>query len=166
MSETTSVREESTEQRLESWLSSLEDHVFSSREIACYPMNWKVILIYKISFFLILTSTSEIKNYFEKRFVLFARHVLHSQSHQSHNFTEIRGNIRLSFIRFAMHRGADKSLARPGRKQANVSVRMAWISFGFLPCRKKKLDDGSRLDVVEIARVPDMLPSLFPSWLS
>ena len=36
------------------------------------------------------------------------------------------------------YRGADKSLARPGRKQANVSVRMAWISFGALPCRKKK----------------------------
>ena len=33
---------------------------------------------------------------------------------------------------------ADKSLARPGRKQANVSVRMAWISFGALPCKKKK----------------------------
>jgi len=36
-----------------------------------------------------------------------------------------------------------------------------------LPCRKKKkkkLDDSSRLDVVEIARVPYMLPSLFPSW--
>jgi len=30
------------------------------------------------------------------------------------------------------YRGADKSLARPGRKQANVSVRMAWISFGIL----------------------------------
>jgi len=29
---------------------------------------------------------------------------------------------------------------------------------------EKKLDDSSRLDVVEIARVPDMLPSLFPSW--
>ena len=34
--------------------------------------------------------------------------------------------------------GADKSLARPRRKQANVSVRRAWISFGALPCRKKK----------------------------
>jgi len=34
------------------------------------------------------------------------------------------------------------------------------ISFGTLPCRKKKLDDSSRLDVVGIARVPDMLPSL------
>jgi len=34
-----------------------------------------------------------------------------------------------------MYRGADKSLARPGRKQANVSVRMAWISFGALPCK-------------------------------
>ena len=28
----------------------------------------------------------------------------------------------------------------------------------------KKLGDSSRLDVVEIARVPDMFPSLFPSW--
>ena len=38
-----------------------------------------------------------------------------------------------------MYRGADKSLARPGRKQANVSVRMARISFGALPCRKRNL---------------------------
>ena len=30
--------------------------------------------------------------------------------------------------------GADKSLARPGRKQSNVSVRMTWISFGARPC--------------------------------
>jgi len=28
-----------------------------------------------------------------------------------------------------------QSLARPGRKQTNASVRMAWISFGALPCR-------------------------------
>ena len=33
------------------------------------------------------------------------------------------------------YRGASKSLAWPGRKQANVSVRMVWISFGALPCR-------------------------------
>jgi len=37
------------------------------------------------------------------------------------------------------YRGADKSLARPGRKQANVSVRKACISFSALPCRKKNL---------------------------
>jgi len=30
--------------------------------------------------------------------------------------------------------------------------------------KKKELDASSRFDVVEIARVPDMLPSLFPSW--
>ena len=35
--------------------------------------------------------------------------------------------------------GADKSLAHPGRKKANVSVRMMWISFGTLPYRKKTL---------------------------
>jgi len=37
-----------------------------------------------------------------------------------------------------IYRGADKSLARPGRKQVNVSMRMAWISFRALPCEKKK----------------------------
>jgi len=60
-------------------------------------------------------------------------------------------------------RGADKSLAPPGKKQANVSVRM--VEFPSAPCLVRiKLDDSSRLDVVEIARIPDMLPSLFPSW--
>jgi len=28
----------------------------------------------------------------------------------------------------------------------------------------EELDDSSRLDIVEIACVPDMLPSVFPSW--
>ena len=65
---------------------------------------------------------------------------------------------------YLYYKGADKSLARPGRKQANISIKMAWISFGALPRTKKELDDSSRLDVVEIARVSDMLPSLFPSW--
>ena len=41
-------------------------------------------------------------------------------------------------IECEVYREADKSLARPGRKQVNVSVRMAWISFGALPCRKTK----------------------------
>ena len=41
-------------------------------------------------------------------------------------------NVSSSWI----YRGADKSLARPGSKHANVSVRMAWISFGAFPCRK------------------------------
>jgi len=42
-------------------------------------------------------------------------------------------------------------------------VTMTRISFGAMACRgKRKLDDSSRLDVVEIARVPDMFPSLFP----
>jgi len=37
------------------------------------------------------------------------------------------------------YKGADKSLARPGRKQANASVRMVRIPIGALPCRKKIL---------------------------
>ena len=37
-----------------------------------------------------------------------------------------------------LYRGADNSLTQSGRKQANVSVRMARVSFGALLCRKKK----------------------------
>jgi len=46
------------------------------------------------------------------------------------------------------YRGADKSLARLGRKQANISVRMACISFGVLPCRKKKNLMTSRVSML------------------
>ena len=47
-------------------------------------------------------------------------------------------------------------------KKANVSVRMVWISFGALPCRKKeKPYDNSRFDVVEIARVSWHASELF-----
>jgi hypothetical protein len=40
-----------------------------------------------------------------------------------------------------------------------------WSDFPSAPCLagEKKPDESSRLDVVEIARVPDKLPSLFPS---
>jgi len=42
-----------------------------------------------------------------------------------------------------------------------------WREFpsGALLCRVNELGDSSRLDVVEMARVADMLPSLFPFWL-
>jgi len=41
-----------------------------------------------------------------------------------------------------------------------------WREFPSAPslAGEKKLDDSSRLDAVEIARVSDMVPSLFPSW--
>ena len=42
-----------------------------------------------------------------------------------------------------------------------------WREFPSAPCLGGgggELDDSSRLDVVEIARIPDMLPSLFHSW--
>jgi len=44
-------------------------------------------------------------------------------------------------------------MAYDGACSPNVSVRMAWISFCDLPCKKKKLDDSLRLHVVEIAHV-------------
>jgi len=33
-----------------------------------------------------------------------------------------------------------------------------------LALQEKKLDESPRLDVVEIARAPDVLPGLFVSW--
>ena len=42
-----------------------------------------------------------------------------------------------------------------------------WREFPSASCfagGEAKIDVSSRLDVVEIARAPDMLPSLFPSW--
>ena len=45
------------------------------------------------------------------------------------------------------------TVAYDGACSPNISVRMTWISFGALPCRKKKLNDSLPLDVVEIARV-------------
>ena len=44
------------------------------------------------------------------------------------------------------------TVAYDGACSSNVSVRIVWISFSALPYRKKRLDDSSRLDVVEIAR--------------
>jgi hypothetical protein len=40
-----------------------------------------------------------------------------------------------------------------------------WREFPSAPCLAgvKKIDDNPRLDAVEIARVPEMLPTLFPS---
>jgi len=57
-----------------------------------------------------------------------------------------------SFLWF--YRGADKSLARPGRKQANVSVRMTRISFGALPSRKKKNLMTARVSMLLKSRTP------------
>jgi len=41
-----------------------------------------------------------------------------------------------------------------------------WREFASAPCLagEKKLDDSSRLDDVEIARMPELFPSLFLSW--
>ena len=43
--------------------------------------------------------------------------------------------------------------ANDGACFANVSFRMAWISFEVLPCRKKKHGERLHIDIVEIERV-------------
>jgi len=43
-----------------------------------------------------------------------------------------------------------------------------WCEFPSAPCLAEggggELDDSSRLDFVEMTRVPDLRASLFPSW--
>jgi len=50
---------------------------------------------------------------------------------------DITGAAASATTATVMYRGADKSLALPGRTQPNVSVRMARISFGAMPYRKR-----------------------------
>jgi len=55
----------------------------------------------------------------------------------------------------------------PDQEGNKLMFLSEWLEFPSAPClaqKKKKLGDSSRLDVVEIARVSDMLPSLCPSW--
>ena len=55
----------------------------------------------------------------------------------------------------------------PDQEGNKLMFLSEWREFPPAPClagKKKKLDDSSRLDVVDIARVPDMLPSFFPSF--
>ena len=63
-----------------------------------------------------------------------------------------------------LYRGAGKSL--PYQERNKLMFLSEWREFPSAPCLtgKKNLYDSSRLHVVEIARVPDMLPSFSPSW--
>jgi len=56
----------------------------------------------------------------------------------------------------------------PDQEGNKLMFLSEWREFSLAPCLagKKKLHDSSRLRVVEIARVPDMLPSLFLSWMA
>jgi len=63
-----------------------------------------------------------------------------------------------------LYKGAGKSLARPGKKHAMFLSEGREFPSASCLAGKKKLDDNSLLDVVQITRVPDMFPSLFPSW--
>jgi len=74
------------------------------------------------------------------------------------------GSLFIIQVDFRIYRGADKSLAGLGREKANVSVGNGVNFIRRFALQKKKDDDSSRLDVVEIACVTDVLPSLFPSW--
>jgi len=50
------------------------------------------------------------------------------------------------------YRGADKSLARPGRKQADICQN--GVNFlRRLALQEKKLDDSARLDVVQMCDI-------------
>ena len=123
-------------------------------------------------------------------------------SRRAIDLTEIRRSSKISLWIWSIISGVVNVLDRPGRGASqveksprlnwvtqfltvaydgacslNLSVRMAWISFGALPCSKKKLYDSSRLDVVEIVfpfslcnkkslAIRHMNRTLFPTTLS
>jgi len=60
-----------------------------------------------------------------------------------------------------LYRDADKSSARPGRKQANVSVTMPCISFGALPLW---LGGGGDLMAARVSLLLKSRPSLTCFW--
>jgi len=58
---------------------------------------------------------------------------------------------------------------QPDQEGNKLMFLSEWREIPLAPCLAagwggRELDDSSRLDVVEIARVPDMLPRLFPLW--
>ena len=58
--------------------------------------------------------------------------------HFDKKYIKWRNKIVVFIYSITLYRGANKSLARPGRKQANVSIRMTWNSFGALLCGGRK----------------------------
>jgi len=52
------------------------------------------------------------------------------------------------YLSTILYRGAEKTLTRPGSKQANISLKISWISFGALPCRKNKILITSRVSML------------------
>ena len=55
---------------------------------------------------------------------------------------------------------------QPDQEGNKLMFLSEWREFPSAPCfaGKKKLVNRSHLDIVEIARARDILPSLFPSW--
>ena len=85
---------------------------------------------------------------------------------QSRQYTQ-RNNYTSNYmgLYFRQYRSADKYLALTGRKNLMfLSECLNFLRRLALQEKEKKPDDSSRLDVVEIARVPDVLLSLFPPW--
>ena len=70
------------------------------------------------------------------------------------------GNIK--FSRDGEHYTGVLISPQPDQEGHKLMILSEWREFPSAPClaSKKKLDYSSRLHVVEIARVPDILPSL------
>ena len=81
-------------------------------------------------------------------------------SHERVTNPDLPVHLRAVMVRRTKYRVTGKSLARPGRKQANVSVRMAWISFGALACRGGGGTVTARGSMLLKSRAFLMFPSL------
>jgi len=73
---------------------------------------------------------------------------------QYHVKVKVQGSLQTTGVLISLY---------PDQKGNKLMFLSEWREFPSMPCLAGKRN-SSRLDVVEIARVPDMLPSLFPSW--
>ena len=82
--------------------------------------------------------------------------ILYFHSNQWGRKRRIRNSTRFSTATVIMHRGADKSLARPGRKQANVlflflsfrrilNVICSYFSYIYTGCPRRNVPDFGRV---------------------
>jgi len=81
-------------------------------------------MVYALRFFLSLSSKCSLfhnSNEFGSRFI----HILYTGRAKIKKNNSGAKRLNRRYYTADMYMGADKSLARPGRKQANVSVRMA-----------------------------------------
>jgi len=89
---------------------------------------------------------------------------MHITSGNVPRWSNAKGSNLKSKLQAVRHYTGELISPLPDQKGNKLIFVSEWREFPSAPCLAggKKIDDSSRLDVAEIARVPDMFPRLFP----